>query len=201
MKNQISKWMIIAGTVGGTLAFGPVAPALAAPAVQATETNTPNGQTRSQLITATAKVESIDHGARTVTLQKDDGSMVTIGVPADVKAYDRLKVGDKVDVDYYDSVTISMAPTGSKPSMSERKVRTVDVGGGIVGREVSMTAEVVSVDPSMNTVTFKGPKGHIRTVSVADAALQAKLPSLKPGQVVQFDYTQATAAAIRPAGK
>ncbi len=39
------------------------------------------------------------------------------------------------------------------------------------------------------------------TVNVQDPALQAKLPSLKPGQVVQFDYIEAVAADIRPASK
>ena len=60
---------------------------------------------------------------------------------------------------------------------------------------------MVSVDQAANTVTFKGPQGKIRTVNVEDAALQAKLATLKPGQVVQFDYTEAVAADIRPASK
>jgi cold shock CspA family protein len=41
----------------------------------------------------------------------------------------------------------------------------------------------------------------MRTVYVADAALQQKLASMKPGQVVQFDYTEAQAASIRPSAK
>jgi hypothetical protein len=82
--------------------------------------------------------------------------------------------------------------------MTERRGRAVDMGGGVRGREVTMTAEVVSVDPSANIVTFKGPKGNLRTVHVQNPTLQEKLPSLKPGQVVQFDYTQATAASIKP---
>jgi hypothetical protein len=51
-----------------------------------------------------------------------------------------------------------------------------------------------------NKVTFKGPRG-VRTVEVQDPSLQAKLPSLKPGQVVQLTYTEAMAASIQPAGK
>ena len=85
--------------------------------------------------------------------------------------------------------------------MSERKGRMVDVGGGVRGREVKVSAEVVSVDPAANTVTFKGPKGNVETVHVENAANQAKLPSLKPGQVVQFDWVEAVAASIRPAAK
>lgn len=41
----------------------------------------------------------------------------------------------------------------------------------------------------------------MRTVYVADPANQEKLATMKPGQVVQFDYTEATAATIRQAGK
>jgi hypothetical protein len=131
-------------------------------------------------------------------LKAEDGTETTVNVPSDVKAFDTLKKGDKVDIDYYESLAVSLAPTGSKPSVSERHGRAVDMGGGVRGREIMVTAEVVSVDPSANTVTFKGPKGNIRTVHVGNPTLQEKLPNLKPGQVVQFDYTQATAASIRP---
>src|SRR5579871_1091502 len=83
----------------------------------------------------------------------------------------------------------------------ERRGRQLDVGGGLRGRELSVSAEVVSVDPSADIVTFRGPKGNLRTVHVENAAMQAKLPTLKPGQVVQFDYTEAVAASIRPSAE
>ena len=54
------------------------------------------------------------------------------------------------------------------------------------------------MDPSANTVTFKGPRGNMRTIYVADPAIPEKLPNLKPGHVVQFGYTEAVAAAIHP---
>ena len=60
---------------------------------------------------------------------------------------------------------------------------------------------MVSVDAANNKVTFKGPKGQIETVTVEDPGMQAKLPNLKPGQVVQFVYTEAMAVAIQPSGK
>ena len=45
---------------------------------------------------------------------------------------------------------------------------------------------------------LQGPKGNARVVNVSDPEMQAKLPSLKPGQVVQFTYTEAVAVAIQP---
>jgi hypothetical protein len=175
--------------------------ALAAPAVEGSEVVTPNSDARSELIHMSASVSGIDHPARSVELKSDDGALNWVHVPESVKSFDKLKLGDRVDVDYYQSLAISFDPAGTKPSASEKVVRSVDHGAGIEGKEVKMSAAVVSVDPQANLVTFKGPKGKLRTVHVKDPALQAKLPSLMPGKVVQFDYTEAVAADIRPAAK
>jgi len=200
MTKRMNKWTIaLAGIAGGMLALARVS--LAAPAAETSETNSATGQTRTQLVHATATVTGIARSSRTVMLKKEDGEEVAVQAPADAKAFGALKVGDKVDVDYYESLAISMAPTGTKPSMSEKKGRAVDMGGGVTGRELTMTAEVVSVDPRADTVTFKGPKGNVRTVYVSNPANQAKLPSLKPGQVVEFKYTEAVATSIRPSAQ
>lgn len=148
----------------------------------------------------TMVVTGIDRSTRNVMLQSADGDKRTVKVPTDVKAFDTLKVGDRVDIDYYESMAVSLAPPGAKPSMSERSASSrMAEGGRMAGRETTITAEVLSVDVPANRVTFKGPQGNVRTVQVSDPALQKKLPNLKPGQHVQFTYTEAVAASIRPA--
>jgi hypothetical protein len=200
MTKKRDRWtLVLAGAAAGVLSLAGVA--LAAPAAEVTESNSASGQTRTMLIHKTATVTAIDHSARMLSIKTDDGEETSIDVPKEVKQFDSLAIGDKIDVDFYRSMAVSMAPSGSKPSMSERKGRMVDVGGGVRGREVSLSAEVVSVDPEANTVTFKGPKGNLNTVHVENAALQAKLPSLKPGQVVKVDWVEAVAASIQPAAK
>jgi len=153
---------------------------------------------KSQMTHVTATITAIDKSTRTVTLKNEEGEKVQIQAPQDMKNFDKLKVGDKVDVDYYESLAVAMMPPGSKPSMSERTKTMRETGGGATGKEITASAEVVSVDPAANKVTFKGPRGQIKTISVHDPDMQKKLPSLKPGQVVQFTYTEATAASIRP---
>jgi hypothetical protein len=202
IKGKLNKWMLIAGVAGGALLTAMLGTAGAAPTTTETsEGSSASGHEQSRLTHMTATVSSIDRSDRSVTLKGDSGQETTINVPNDVKAFDKLKTGDKVDIDYYESLAVSLAPSGSKPTTSERHGRSVDMGGGVRGREVMVTAEVVSIDPSANTVTFKGPKGNMRTIHVENPSLQEKLTSLKPGQVVQFDYTQATAASIRPAAQ
>jgi len=202
-KRQNRVMVVVAGAAAGflSLAGAMTSVSRAAPEVEQSETNSAQGQTRSQLVHTTATVTKIDKGTRMLSIKTESGEDTTVEVPPAVKQFDKLAVGDKIDLDYYRSMTVSLAPSSSKPAMSERKGRMVDVGGGVRGREVTMTAEVVSVDPAANTVTFKGPKGNIRTVNVMSPALQAKLPSLKPGQVVQFDWVEAVAASIQPAAK
>lgn len=198
MLKRTNKWnVILAGVAGGMLSLASVASA--GPAGEESEVNTPGGQTRTKLVHTTATVTGVNHGTRTAYIKTAEGEETAVHVPEAVKEFEHLKTGDKVDIDFYESMAISLAPTGTKPSASERRGRQLDVGGGLRGREVSVSAEVVSVDPSTNTVSFKGPKGNVKTVHVENSALQAKLPSLKPGQVVQFDYNEAVAASIRPA--
>jgi hypothetical protein len=146
-------------------------------------------------------VSGIDRSNRTVTLTNTEGERNTMSVPSQIRSFDTMKVGDRVDVDYTESIAVQLAPSGAKPSMTEKTVGTrASAGGaGAVGREMQVVAQVVSVDADNNKVVFRGPRGNLRTVSVEDPALQQKLPNLKPGQNVQFTYTEAVAAAIRPA--
>jgi hypothetical protein len=72
---------------------------------------------------------------------------------------------------------------------------------GGAGKQITVSAEVINVDAANNTVTLKGPKGNIETVDVKDPENQAKLSSIKPGQVMQFTYTEAVAVAVTPQGK
>ncbi|HXJ22054.1 MAG TPA: hypothetical protein VMT03_17660 [Polyangia bacterium] len=199
MQSPTSKWTAILAAVGVQAVLMGSA-VLAAPAVEGSEVNTPTGQTRQEVTHASATVVEVDRPGRSALLKTDDGSETWVDVPDTVKAFDKLKAGDKVDVDYYQSFAVSFAPSGTKPSASETKAGAVDLGAGIKSRELRVSARVVSVDAAANVVTFKGPKGKLRTVHVENPALQSKLPTLKPGQVVQFDYTEAIAADIRPSG-
>jgi len=148
----------------------------------------------------TVVVSAIDRTARTVTMMNAEGESRTVGVPPDMKSFDTLKVGDHVDVDYYESIGLALMPSGSKASMSETTTggRAAEPGVAAVGRQITATVEVVGVDEVMNRVTFKGPKGNVRTVTVYDPAMQKKLTALQPGQMVQISYREAIAASIKP---
>jgi hypothetical protein len=187
---------------GGIMA-GALALVLAASPAHADEQGSmgmPGGASASKTVHDSVTVTGIDKSARTVTVKNAAGESRVIDVPAEVQSFDKLKKGDKIDIDYTESVALSMLPPGSKPSASEKSAM---VGGGgtgaaAVGKRVTVSAEVLEVDAANNKVIFKGPKGNARVVTVENPELQAKLPNLKKGQVVQFTYTEATAVAIQP---
>src|SRR4051794_6513123 len=158
------------------------------------------GPTTGRRLHETVVVSAIDRAARTVTVLNAEGEPRTVAVPSDMSSYDTLKVGDHVDVDYYESIGLALMPAGSKTSLTETATggRAPDLGTASLGRQIKATVEVVGVDEVMNRVTFKGPKGNVRTVTVYDPAIQKKLTSLQPGQMVQVTYREALAASIRP---
>lgn len=198
MNTEIKKGLLV-GCGVGVLAFALVgSPARAdapPPPSKTVTTDTGGGMpSRTETTHATVAVTAIDKSARKFTVKSSDGEKTEISAPADLKEFDKLKVGDKIDVDYTESIAMGMLPKGTKPSATERMAAVP----GAAGREISVSAEVVKVDADSNKVTFKGPKGKLRTVTVQDPDLQARLPNLKPGQVLVFQYTEAVAAAIQP---
>ena len=200
MRTRINGTKLMIGIVAGVLAGAlPVASAWAGPDQGITQRTGPVSAER--IKQETVIVTAIDRSTRVVTLQNAEGEKKTMKVPPDVKAYDTLKVGDRIDIDYQESLALSILPPGSKPTTSERSGGTrMGEGGGpaTLGREMTISAEIVSVDAAANKVTLKGPKGQIKTVTVADPQVQKKLPTLKAGQVVQLTYTEAMAVSIRP---
>jgi len=199
MKSNAHKIWIGCGALALTL-VAPVALAAPPPAMEGrtvTETGPGTMPSRTETTHATVTVTAIDKAERKVTIKNVSGEKMTVQVPVDVKSFDKLKVGDRVDIDYTESIALSMLPPGTKPSMTERQASIP----GAAGREISISAEVIKVDVANNKVTFKGPKGQHKTVTVQDPEVQAKLPGLKPGQVMQLTYTEAVATAVQPVAK
>jgi len=55
-----------------------------------------------------AKISAINKKAREVTVQGPGGNSVTIEVPKDIKKFDQLKIGDKVNARYLQAFAVSV---------------------------------------------------------------------------------------------
>jgi hypothetical protein len=162
------------------------------------------GQARAvSLVTATAKVKSIDAAKREITLELKDGKTHTVTAGPEVRNFDQIKVGDTVKAQYVESLDIQLIKNG-KLILGRSQTTSVDRSepgkkpGGVAVQEVTAVAEVVNVDAAKHLVTVKNDKGDLFDLNVKDPE-QLKL--VQKGDQVQAKYTVGLAVAVEPAGK
>jgi hypothetical protein len=177
------------------LSFGTVA---AQPAPVAVE--------KAQTISAT--VESIDQKQRLVELRKGD-EVRTIQVPAEVRNFDKIKVGDEVAVTYYEGLAAEFKKQGESKTVgvidstsgTARMPEGASRPGAAVANRVKTTVVIDSVDKATHSVTFTGPAGMTRTVDVVDPDAQKFIAALKKGDHVELTYVEALAVTLEPKTK
>jgi len=160
-----------------------------------------------QKSSVSATVEKVDQSRRDLSLKDERGNQFMVQVPEAVSRFETIKKGDRVNLDFYESVALSLkkpSATGAGPSVGESTTTERAPGklpGGLVARSITASAEVMKVDRTDNKVTIKAPSGDIDTVKVSDAGMQADLAKLKVGDRIQLRYTQAVAVSVTPKEK
>ena len=150
----------------------------------------------SQMKTETAVVEAIDAPTRTVTLKKPDGTYATITAGPDIKRFDEIKVGDKVNARYYENVVIRVKQPGESEVVSGVKGTTGSeqvLPGGTRAKQVTVTATITAIDPNAPSITFTGPNGWAYSSKVQDTAALAKV---KVGDKVDIVWTEAVLVSV-----
>ena len=161
----------------------------------------------STLIEVTATVEAMDLANRLVTLKGPEGRMVTIKAGEEVKNLAQVKVGDKVNIKYYEGTALNIHKPGeAQPELgttvTEGVTRTAPPGAkpaAIAENVVTRTVEIMWVDPYKKTISFRAPDKGYRTISVKDSHLEHYLKELKEGDVVEVVSTESLAIAVEPA--
>jgi Cu/Ag efflux protein CusF len=181
-----------------TLALAAV---LAAPAF-AQEKPLASQTTISELVSLTGEVVAIDQAGRQVTLRGPLGGEITGRVSDDVKNLAQVKVGDVVVVQYTEALAITLA-TGGQPGLTSdaaaARAKAGERPAGVVGETTTLTAKVEAIDLEKHTITFKGPEGNTRLVTVKDPKNYDLLKKAKVGDTVNITYTEALAIAVQPA--
>ncbi len=152
--------------------------------------------------TMTATIAAIDAPTKAITLKGPQGNEITVTAGPDVKNFAQMKVGDRVDVEYIEALTLELKKGGGKAV-----ARTEQSGGagakpgerpaGIAGRQVTVVADVVAIDAATPTLTLRGPQRTIE-LKVRDPE---QFKRVAKGDQVEATYTEAIAAKITPAAK
>ena len=151
---------------------------------------------RSEMRTETATVEAIEASTRTLTLKKADGSYLTTVAGPDVTRFDEVKLGDTVNVRYYENVVIRVKRPGESDVVSSVKGTTGSeqvLPGGTRAKQVTITATITAIDPAAPSITFTGPNGWKYSSRVQDTEALAKV---KVGDKVDIVWTEAMLVSV-----
>jgi hypothetical protein len=173
--------------------------AFAQPQTSVDVTKAPGSATVVGTSKVTATIVAIEPETRTVTLKDKKGKMVELQVGEEARNFDQLKVGDIVTTEYQEAMSISLSKTNGPRSATQRLIeKRAEPGakpGGTIGREITVMADVVAVDPKAKTVTLKGPHGNLVDVHVEDPE---QMKNVHKGDQVQVVYTEAVAITVTP---
>jgi hypothetical protein len=155
-----------------------------------------------QTVKMTATISKIDAATRAVTLKGPEGREVTLTAGDQVKNFAQMKVGDVVNVEYVEALTIelkkgSTAPVSRTEQAAAGAAKPGEKPAGMVGRQVTVTAEVVDVNPKTQVVTLRGPQRTVE-LKVRDPE---QFKRVAKGDRVEATYTEAMAIAVEPARK
>lgn len=142
-------------------------------------------------ITVTATVDAIERSSRMLTLKRPDGTMETIKVPAEVKRFDALKVGDTITATYYENIVLRVMQPGEKAVDSTSESVTPAGGrrpGGTAAAQRTITATITAIDPKIPSITLSGPNNWTYSSRVAD---KAALKQVKVGDRLEITWTEA----------
>jgi hypothetical protein len=149
----------------------------------------------------TATVEAVDQTTRMVTVKNEAGDLITFRAGDEVQNLPQVQVGDRVLVDYYQSIAIQVEKPEGEPVNDARTAaaRLAEPGekpAGIAAQHITVTAIVRAIDPATPAVTLEGPEGKQRTVRIRNPK---NLENVKVGDHVVITYTESVAVAVRKA--
>ena len=152
-----------------------------------------------QTVKVSATITAIDPATRVVTLKGPQGNEFDVTAGPEVKNFAQMKVGDSVDVEYVEALTLELKKGGGMPVARTDKAGAAGAKpgaspAGVVGTQVTVVADVVDVDKDKGLVTVKGPKRTI-DLKVRDPT---QLALIAKGDQVQATYTEALAMSVAP---
>ena len=155
-----------------------------------------------ETIELAATITAIDAATRAVTLKGAQGKELVITAGPEVKNFAQMKVGDQVKVKYVEALTLelkkgSTAPVARTDTAAAGAAKPGERPAGAVGRQVTVMAEVVALDPAKQVVTLRGPQRTL-DLKVADPE---QFKRVAKGDRVEATYTEAMAITVEPAKK
>jgi len=152
------------------------------------------------LVTATARVTALDQQTRRVTLERADGSEVTVYADDTVRNLPQVHVGDEVTASFYESLAYEVkkpgsAAPGATVAEDTARAKLGEKPAGAGARVTTIVTTIVGIDKAAGTVTLQGPTGRATTIKARDPR---NLERVAVGDLVEITYTEAVAVSVEP---
>ncbi len=152
-----------------------------------------------QTVKATATITAIDTATRDITLKGPQGNELVVTAGPEVKNFASLKVGDQVDLQYVEALTLELKKGGgmvvSRSTQSGMAgAKPGETPAGAVGRQVTIVADVVGARSREASRHAQGTAAYGRPAHRGSRAVQA----IAKGDQVEATFTQAFAVAVEP---
>jgi hypothetical protein len=191
-----------AAAVAFALAF-PLAAAAQGPVVTAVAGKAPGERLKAGELQVRATVVEIDAARRIVTLRGPKGNIATMDVPAEVKNFDQVRVGDDLVIRYAAGVLAKLEPSsgsGIRERVESSSAAAAPAGGmpgGAAARTVEVLATVEAVNRKDRTVTLRG----VRRTAVVMAPEGIDIARVKVGDQVRAVFAESTIINVERAAK
>jgi hypothetical protein len=199
---------LLAAAAGTLIALSAVVISLPHRATAQTNPTLTNIIPNSESATLQARITAINRKTRAVTLVGSSGDRATVTAGPAVRL-EKLKVGDRVNAQYYRSVAFMVKPPagGNGTPVSDDQITQIiaqpaQAPGGIAVRLTKVSGTVVGIDLAAHRIDLVSPAGGgVYTIDVTEPSRIAMLGSLKVGDTITAAVSQALAVSIEPAPK
>lgn len=177
-------------------------PPLPPPTVTTAAVQAPNTAGDAALLTATARVVSVDPQNRSVRLRGPRGRTFTVDVGPEVRNFDQIRAGDTVTVQYYESIAFTLGKPGTTlpedtVSGGAARAQPGNLPAGMVARRITVTGLVTGIDMDAHTLDIVDPNGGgVQTIHVTNPERQRDMEAVKVGDTITARITQALAISV-----
>jgi hypothetical protein len=168
------------------------------------------------VITMTGTVEEIEVPERLITVVGPNGNTVVGVISPDVKDIKKIKLKDKVTIDYTQDVAVALRKSVEPPDTKEEEMAESEEGGMDMNAPtvaeqdwvemtpsggasdlttVEVTDTISAINRNKRTVTFAGTGGKTRTIYVPPTV--QGFGSLEVGDMVVIEVTRASIVNIK----
>jgi hypothetical protein len=156
--------------------------------------------TKANVLKISATIQAIDSTTRSITLRDDKGNEDTFTVGDAVQRFNELKVGQKVNITYYESIVFQLLKPGEKGSGT-----SIDAAldraksalpAGTVAVQDKATVTVKAVDPAVPSITVTTADGRTVTRKIEN---KKNIEGVKAGDKIDITFTRALVTAVENA--